>query len=544
MQRMSVEEALESLEQWDDEKLVGQLFSIPSGRHAARDVTGFGEEFGSEEERRKGHEDLKQQIRDYHVGAVIYFPPGGDHEPVENIRRTTLDLQDAAEIPLLISTDQENGTVARVRVGVTHLPGFMSLGATKDEEFWAQTASATAQQLRSVGIFQTFGPVADITIVPHNPGVNVRTAGSDANAAAKQIAVTTRGLADGGVASTLKHFPGYGSAAVDPHHGLPSVAVARDQWDRTERIPFQAGIEAGADSIMLGHVSFPDLDPENAATFSRAIVTDLLREELGFQGVIVTDAMDMGGADRPEGPAEACVSALQAGVDQLLMPRDLPEAFEAVLNALREGRLDRDQLVASARRILELKRKLRLDAAVLPELADMDHDAHRDLARQVAARSVTLRDQAHDATLPPGSKVLLIHPGTDPQKRAVNSGEVLSQVLEAEGHRVQPVVWSEEVAWEGLPETDATAAVLVLRDAWKEGLPVSEVLEELERAGLGVTVVDVRSPYEAALIDPSLPLLFTYGDNFFAIEAAGNTLVGKNQARGELPMDIKGSNGQ
>ncbi|WP_350258036.1 glycoside hydrolase family 3 protein [Scrofimicrobium sp. R131] len=535
--KQTVKEALAQLETWDDEHLVGQLFSVASGGHAAKNILGFGDS-ASPDQVERAHEALLQLIRDYHLGAIIYFPPGGDHEPVADIRRRVLELQAAAEVPLLISTDQENGTVARVRVGVTHLPGAMALGATGDEELWRETARATAAQLRSVGIAQTLAPVADVNVVAENPGVNIRSAGSDPHRAARQLAVTIRAWSEAGLASTLKHFPGYGSAAVDPHLGLPSVGLSRDQWDRTERLPFQAAIEAGADTVMLGHVAFPALDPVDAATFSRPIVTDLLRHELGFTGVIITDALDMGGAERPEGPAEACVSALQAGVDQLLMPVDLPTAYEAVLRALREGRLDRDQLVASARRILTLKAKLQLDEPIGPGPETLPHQEQAELARRVATAAVAQRNAEVPAVLTPGAELLLIHPGVDPQKRGVNPGEVLGRQLRAAGHGVTELVWTEGTPWPGRPDTSAREAVLVLRDAWKEHAPVAEVLAELSRAGLVVHVVALRSPYEAASVAGKYSVLLTYGDNQFAVEAAGRVLLGEEPARGGLPMGV------
>lgn len=541
MVKMTVEQALAEVAGWSDEMLVGQLFCVASGGHAAKNILGFGSD--TAEGQRLAHERLKDYIRTYRLGSIIYFPPGGDHEPVGNIRRTTCDLQEAAEVPLLITTDQENGTVARVRVGATHLPGAMALGATANPDLWAQVARVTGEQLRAVGIFQTYAPVADVNSVSENPGVNIRSASSDPRAAASQLAVVTRGLADGGVASCLKHFPGYGSAVVDPHFGLPSVSLTREEWDATERLPFQAAIDAGADCVMLGHAAFPALDPQDAATFSRPIVTGLLREELGFDGVIVTDAMDMGGADRPEGPAEACVLALQAGADQVLMPSDLPTAFAAVVAALREGRLDRDQLVASATRILKLKQKLGLDDPAIPELTVFDDPAHVVLARTAAAESLAQRNPKVPARLETNGGVLLVHPGKDPQKRGVNPGEVLTPILEGAGRRVEAVQWGasdmEGGPWRGLPQlNDVTEAVVVLRDAWKDRLPVAQVLDELTQAGLCVHVVALRSPHEASAVASRHSVLFTYGDNQYAVEAAGRVLVGEAEPRGRLQMPV------
>lgn len=551
MVKKTVKEALQEVDQWEDEVLVGQLFSVASGKHAAKDILGFDGDV-TEGEQSLVHEQLKQAIRDFHIGAVIYFPPGGDHEPVDQIRSSNLDLQQSAAVPLLIATDQENGTVARVRVGATHLPGAMALAAADDPEAAAAVARVTADQLRAVGIAQTFAPVADVNVVPENPGINIRSFGSDPAEVSGHIGTVVRGLADGGLASTVKHFPGYGSAAVDPHLGLPSVGLTREEWDATERLPFQEAIEAGVDSVMLGHAAFPALDPENPATFSRPIVTELLRGDLGFDGVIVTDAMDMGGAERPEGPAEACVTALQAGVDQILMPEDLPEAYNAVLTALREGRLDRSELIKSAKRILNLKLKLGIDEADLPDLEVFNDPTHVPLAQRVAASSVAERDSTVPSQLDEGSPVLVIHPGADPQKRGANPGKTLERILSAAGHETHCAQWGateeEGGEWRGLADhsvpSDVKQAVVVLRDAWKDGLPVADLLQDLKDAGMKAHVVALRSPYEAVTVPSEYPVLFTYGDNQYAIEAAGNVLIGKQVARGRIPMALETSTGK
>ena len=540
MVSMTVESALESVDQWDDERLVGQLFSVASGRHAAQNVMGFGGEDGASAD--ELHEELRQAIEKYHIGAVIYFPPGGDHEPVENVRRTMLDLQTAAEVPLLISTDQENGTVARVRVGATHMPGAMALVAAQDRELSAEVGAITAEQLRAVGIFQNLAPVADVITVPDNPGVNIRTSGADPSVAAAYVAAFAAAQTANGVASTLKHFPGYGSAKVDAHFDLPSIPVTREQWDSTERIPFEEGIRAGADAVMLGHVIFPAIDPDNAATFSSATIEGVLRTDLGFDGVIMTDAMDMGGAQRPEGPAEACVSALLAGADQILMPSDLDASYAAVLAAVRDGRLDRARLRESAKRILKLKLKLGLDEPAVPELSIFDSAHHVEVAERAASAALSVRDSPAFRPLDTSSRVLIAHPGIDPQKRGVNPGAVLREVFESAGHDVDEILWGgserEGGPWNGVIPEGVGQAVLVLRDAWKDGVDVAGVVSAMRGAGLDVTIVVIRSPYDTAAVTHDVPALLTYGDNIYAVRAAGLALIGELEPAGYHPMPV------
>lgn len=535
----TVRSALESVDEWSDEKLVGQLFCVVSGRHAAQNVMGFGSADGASAE--ELHAELRDMIDQYKLGAVIYFPPGGDHEPVENIRTTMLDLQTAADVPLLISTDQENGTVARVRVGAVHMPGAMALVATGDRDLCAEVGRVTAEQLRAVGIHQNLAPVADVMMVADNPGVNIRTTGSDPRVSAEYVSTFVKAQGANGLASTLKHFPGYGSARVDAHFDLPSIPVSREEWDRTERIPFEAAIRSGAEAVMLGHVIFPALDPDNAATFSKPIVQGVLREDLGFDGVIVTDAMDMGGAARPEGPAEACVSALLAGVDQILMPSDLHSAYAAVLDAVRNGKLDRERLRESARRILRLKLKVGLDDSDIPGLDVLSSERHKEIAERVARASLTVRDAEVFFPLEQPASVLIAHPGIDPQKRGVNPGEVLKGMLEGAGHDVREVLWGGSEAeggpWSN-PDLNVSQAVLILRDAWKDGVDVAGVIDGLVGAGISVTVVAIRSPYDGVAVPSGVPLLYTYGDNSSAVRAAGRVLVGDEVPTGRCPMQV------
>ncbi|MDN6428410.1 MAG: hypothetical protein L0J79_01040 [Propionibacterium sp.] len=406
MKRQRIGRALAGLDQWDDEHLVGQLFSVASGGHAAKDIMGFGAV-----DPQRAHALLLDDIQHYHLGGIVYFPPGGTHEPVADIRATVLALQAAAEVPLLVATDQENGTVARVRNGATHLPGAMALGATADPQLWYDTTVASAEELRAVGIFQTYAPVADLNITSANPSIGVRSAGADTEAACRQIDTVVRALRDHGVAATLKHFPGYGTAAVDPHLGLPSIPLGRQEWVESERRVFAAGVRAGADAVMIAHILFPAVDPDLPATFSPTILRTELRDKLGFEGILVTDAMDMGGAVHPDGPAQACVAALAAGADQILMPGNLPEAYEAVLTALREGRLDRDELRASARRILQVKLHLGLDEPDMPDLSVCNSAPHRDLATRAARASMAWRDADRARPFDPvGGDILLVVP--------------------------------------------------------------------------------------------------------------------------------------
>lgn len=528
----ALQEALATIDEWADEVLVGQLFSVSSGRHVAKDIMGLVDESDDVDL----DAILEDYIKTYYLGGIIYFPPGGDHESVHAVKETVDRLQKAAWTPLIVSTDQENGTVARIRQEATHFPGAMALGAADDEDLWINISKASAKELRAVGIYQTFAPIADLNVISENPSVGVRSPGADAKRAAKQVAATTKGLQEAGVGATLKHFPGLGSAAVDPHLGLPTMPLGREEWQNTEALVFEAGIEAGAGAVMIAHIVFPAVDPEQAATFSYPVITELLRNEFGFEGVIVTDAMDMGGAEHPDGPGEACVAALAAGVDQILMPADLPEAYEATVNALKEGRLDREQLRKSAKRILQMKINLGVGEEQ-PPVSVVGSKEHVDLSVEAARKSLTARDPKNwKAALKDAKKVALVHMGDDPQKRGENPAKVLVPFLEDRDVEVVAVPWGPNAA-SGL-DPDVDHLVVVLRDAWREEEPASEILAQIAEVKVPLTVVATRSTHEASGVSADHPVLFTYGDSEHALRAAAEAMLGDVEPTGTPPIEF------
>lgn len=392
---------------WDDERLVGQLFSLAVGTHSARGITvdaGAGPDgttgaggAGAPDDgvRRTPVDALADLVTARHVGGVCYFPETADGDAPDAIRGLVRRLQRAATLPLLVSADQENGTVSRLRQGSTRLPSAQALAAADDVALTSEVARTSGTELRATGIRHAFAPVADLNVEPRNPVIGVRSPGADPEAAARQVVATVQGLAAAGVASTLKHFPGHGSTTVDSHLGLPVLALTREEWEQQERAVFAAGIAAGADAVMIGHLVFPAVDGAGPATFSRAVVTGELRDALGFDGVIVTDALDMTGARvavGADGPGAGAVAALAAGVDQLLMPGDPEAAIDAVLAALTDGVLSRDALRDSARRIVRLKDRLGLTGDGIDAGAPIATAEHASTAARAARASLVWRD--------------------------------------------------------------------------------------------------------------------------------------------------------
>ncbi|MEL7361651.1 MAG: glycoside hydrolase family 3 N-terminal domain-containing protein [Bacteroidota bacterium] len=299
---------------------------------------------------------LVDRVENYGVGGVLFFR-GNAADQAELTRR----LQQRAPLPLLIAQDMETGAGMRTE-GTTRFPNAMALGATGDPALAYAMGRGIAAEARALGIHQNYGPVADLNTNPQNPIINVRAFGADPRAASRMVIGYTQGLQDGGAIATLKHFPGHGDTRIDSHADLPVLQFPRDRLDATEWVPFREGIAAGAMSVMTGHLALPALDdrPNTPASLSKPITTGILRETLGFAGLIVTDGMNMEGVAKHYAPGEAAVRAVEAGADQLILTRDESAVKRALLAAVRSGRLAEDRIDASVRRILRAKEWLGL----------------------------------------------------------------------------------------------------------------------------------------------------------------------------------------
>ncbi len=304
------------------------------------------------------------------------------------------DLQRAAPLPLLISADLEWGAGMRLRGG-TAFPPLMAVGATGDPLDAYTIGRAAALEGRAVGIHVNFAPVTDVNNNPANPVINTRAFGEDPQAVGHLVAAFVRGLREHGMLSTLKHFPGHGDTEIDSHIGLPVIRGDFARMDSIELVPFRAGIAAGADVVMSGHIAFPDFTGnEDPATLSPAVMTGLLRDSLQFHGLVVTDALVMGAIVSKFGAGEAAVRAFEAGSDLLLMPADPDTAVAAMVAAVEQGRIAPDRLQRSVRRALETKVALGLfRQRTAPLDSVMDRVGVQEFLRQaddIATRAITL----------------------------------------------------------------------------------------------------------------------------------------------------------
>ena len=349
----------------------------------------------------RAYRKFQRLIRQTHVGGLILVNQVGRRlTPKPEARSLAAFLNRAqrqSPIPLLVGADFERGASMRVG-GAAPFPHAMAFGAAGDPESARWEGQVTAREARAVGVQWVFFPVADVNNNADNPVINIRSYGENPQAVAAMVQAFIEGAHSDPrnyVLTTAKHFPGHGDTAEDTHLNLVTIAADRDRLERLELVPFRAAIAAGVDSVMTAHVSVPALAPPGVpATLAPQILTDLLRNELGFQGLVVTDALDMGGIANGFTTAEAAVRALQAGADALLMPADPDAALQAVLAAVADGRLTRRRIQESVRKILAAKERLGLDRRRLVNLTalngGLDTTAIDARVQQIAGRAVTL----------------------------------------------------------------------------------------------------------------------------------------------------------
>jgi beta-N-acetylhexosaminidase len=351
------------------------------------------------------------------IGGLVIFAG----EVYETAHLTNF-LQEKARLPLLIAADFEWGAAMRIN-GTTLFPPLMALGATDSEESAREMGRITAIEGRAMGVHMTYAPVVDVNINPDNPVISARSLGERPERVGRLAAAFVRGCQENGLIATAKHFPGHGDTALDSHNLLPTINADIARLEAVELYPFGEAIRAGVEAVMTAHLFVPALDPTPGlpATLSPLILTDLLRNKMGFKGLIVTDAMTMRGITTAFGAQEAARKAVQAGVDMVLLPPELPGVVQALARAVREGTIPQARVDESVRRILELKARLGLpnnryvDIGQLP--LKIASKPHLEQARRMFERSVTLVKNERDV-LPlspeiPGDKIAVLSLSSD-----------------------------------------------------------------------------------------------------------------------------------
>ncbi len=503
-------------------------------------------------------EEILRLIREYRLGNVIYFRD--NIGTPDEVRQLSTILQEAARAagngPLWIAVDQEGGMVARIDRQVALMPGNMALGAVGSPELVYETARISGIELRSLGMNLNFAPCVDVNNNKLNPVIGVRSYGEDAGVVGLMGARAVQGYQDAGISACPKHFPGHGDTTADSHLELPAVPHDLERLRQVELPPFRSAIAAGADVVMTAHVQFPAYDTSGLpATLSVAVLEGLLREELGFGGVIATDCLEMKAISGTVGVGRGAVMAVKAGADLVLVshtPELQLEALEAIYQAVLSGELPQERITASARRIREAKaRREEAWQQLIREqgIPEVGAPEHMKAAGEAADRAVTLVKAAGESGFPlnAAAPTLVIWPRVEAR---TDVDEAIRQELTL-GKTLAPYLADlQELAVSLAPDDAEIEAVLAAARSGRLQIVAGTynaafnpgqaklVQALLELPGAKVTAVALRSPYDLLSFADVQTYVACYENRPLMLRAAAKVLTGRLPASGKLPVTL------
>ena len=502
-----------------------------------------------------------QLVAKYHLGGVIYFAWSDNVNNPRQIAGLSNGLQRVATaqrmpIPLMVSTDQEYGVVFRVGPPATQFAGNMALGAGRSTADAYSAGRVGGQELRALGVNQNYAPVADVNVNAANPVIGVRSFGEDPTMVSSMVAAAVDGYQrDGGVSATAKHFPGHGDTNVDSHTGIPVINHSREELERIDLPPFRAAIAQGIDSIMTAHIIVPALDPsQDPATLSKPIMTGLLRDKLGYDGVVITDSLAMAGVRAKYGDDRVPVLALKAGVDQLLMPPSIDQAYNAVLAAVRSGELTEKRIDESVYRILRMKHQRGVFAAPFVDEDAIDAvvgtPAHQLEAQRISDGTTTLlKDDANVLPIRAAETKTALVTGW-----GVTSTATVAAALAARGVATETFQTGLAPSAATITAAKAKAAqhdlvVVLTNKAWAEdaknatGSGQQQLVKQLLDTGKRVVVVAVRDPYDINRFPLAPTYIASYSYASVSLESAVKVMFGEIAPAGRLPVTIPTADG-
>ena len=508
---------------------------------------------------------LERLVKEQKVGGLIFFQ-GDVYETATLINQ----FQEMSDLPLLISSDFEWGSAMRIRRG-TRFPEAMAIGATRDTVLAFKVGEAIGKESRALGVHQVFAPVADVNNNPNNPVINTRSLGEDPILVADMASAFAKGLQAGGVIATGKHFPGHGDTQTDSHLDLPVIDQDRSRLDSVELFPFRRLINQGIPSIMVAHLEVPSLETKKIpATLSPAIINGLLKKELGFQGLVVTDALDMGAVVNGFGSDSVAVKAIEAGVDILLVLPEEEKAIDAIVDAVKSGRISGSRIDESVRKILEYKWSLGLalnrfvDLKKIPE--NVGTPEHLALAKQAARNSITVLK--NDSILPisyTGFKKILLATVSDAENyrteihrtstSATNetvgdyfAAQLKKRVTNLQTIKVNPSSDSLDFRSIFKKANDADVIICPIFSKARSGSgsfglspAMISVVDSLTKLGKPIVLVAIGSPYIVGAFPNAGAVVCTYSDCEVSTEAVVEALFGEIRTSGKIPVTIPNS---
>ncbi|MEZ5425330.1 MAG: glycoside hydrolase family 3 N-terminal domain-containing protein [Pyrinomonadaceae bacterium] len=516
--------------------------------------------------------ELRRQVTENKVGGIIVFV-GGVYETVFLINR----MQELTETPLLISSDFETGVAMRFE-DTFNFPWNMAIAATGDPDFARREGVITAREARALGVQWAFAPVVDVNNNSQNPVINVRSYGEDPAEVSRFASAFTDGLQSGNVLATAKHFPGHGDTAVDSHRGLPIIDLPMSRLKSIELAPFKSLIEAGVGSVMISHISLPQIDPtpveplqnaykanfvesevvtENAtlpATLSPKVVGDILIKDLHFDGLIVTDALDMSGLTLYFQQDEAAVRAILAGADVLLKPANPDLAIKGIKNAVETGRISKERLDRSVRKILAWKYKLGLEKRKITPLEEIDKivssNETRQLSNEIAEKAITLV-KAEEGVLPIDKTKKLFFLGLTNGEDRNFVANTFQRTLRQSGAVFETVILDERSTGEEvkLAREKASGADLIITGLFgrvrsgaknSAGLPEkgAGLLKEILSSEKKVINLSFGNPYLLNNFPQMKTYIVAYGDMTSLQRAGARAILGEIKFNGKLPISL------
>lgn len=523
-----------------DEK-IGQLFMVATVSDEHRNA-----EFMKTQPYHLEQASAIQMIREHHMGGIIFL---GKSAPDEQVAATN-KLQKESKIPLLIIQDAEWGLSMRHEEGVVTYPRAMTLGAISDEDekLIYQVGYEIGSHCKVIGVHFNCAPVVDVNNEPENPIINTRSFGEDPELVAKKAALFMHGMQDAGIITCAKHFPGHGNTKIDSHIALPIVPHTRKALERTELVPFKHLIAQGTDAIMTAHLAMPELAENTTmpATFSHNVITKLLREELKFDGLIVTDGLGMNGLASNLEPGEPELKALLAGHDILLCPVDVPRAIEFIKQAIRDEKLSEAEIDEHVERILQAKKKAQITHPVPYDKEILQSDKAKELKAQLYRAAITLARNVNN-TFPLQKRDVPIPVITNDENPNPPFVQKLREYLAIEHHHLAPNASQGECdrleeQLKGPRQIISSlhilgrSGMLEIQHTEQGKESSSPYISLINKLGKRAVVVLFGNPYNLKHLPNTAATIVAYENEPEAQVAAAETIVGNHNPRGKLPV--------
>ena len=500
------------------------------------------------------YKQIVKLVKEYHVGGLIFLN-SNIYDQAIMINK----MQSIAKVPLLISADYERG-LSQNTFEATSFPYNMGIGAADDSSLTYEMGKIIAEESKSVGVFQNYAPVSDVNNNPNNPIINVRSFGENVELVKRLSNAFLKGIQDGGIIATSKHFPGHGNTSLDSHKELPIISGSKDEINKVELAPFKSNIENGVQSIMVGHLEIPALEKEKGipATLSKSIITDLLKNELGFKGLIVTDAMNMHAITNQYSTAEATIKAIEAGNDCILYPEDPFEAIDAIIDAVKNGVISENRLNESVRKILAAKKMVGLDQNKFVNIDEISKHVgisnHWKVALELARKSITLvRNENNLIPINRNNKKEIVHiilsdefyPGSEKYFDSILKEKIPN--LKSYLMLVNADVGSFQKTLKEIKNANEIILSIYLKvKAFSGNLGLTndqaDFINKIFEQHKKIILLSHGNPYILSLFSKASTYLCNYGNSKSSELALAEAIFGEIPIKGKLPISIPNAN--